>query len=576
MSIKRRQPLFVFLSVIALILSACGSPATPVFVPRVIKNTPTPFPTVEFIMPTAAFMGVSFSNAIPQGLQDQIKKSDIPFSASMNIDIAKPGDENGTRFQWIYVLVAPFPTIKDGVTSEELRSLWTSGGTPLLMAESTLRAFTATWGEPANGSVRSVDDGQLSATAWKESAWAIIPFEELDPQWKVLTVDGQSPIRKNFDSTTYPLIVDFMLQPGNVVDSSSWALTNYDPAKLTTVIMTGVTGLVRATALTMELKGRTYPGQIVRDIFREADILHVSNEVSFSDDCPYPRPDAGALVFCSNPKNMELFTDIGTDVIELTGNHFADYGPRAIHQTLDLYRANQILYFGGGQDLQDALKPALFESHGNKIAFIGCNKPDTGFPIATASQPGAAPCDFPYFQQKVAELKSQGYVVIFTFQWNESYDHNPAPQQMLDFRSMVEAGASAISGSQAHYPQAMEFYNGAFIHYGLGNLFFDQMGDQDWMPPGIRRTFFDRYAVYNGKLVSIELITAMLEDYSRPRIMDEAERAAFLKDYFYYSGWTALTPDPLPAATPTLTPLALPSLPGTLNLLPSETPSPSP
>jgi len=217
----------------------------------------------------------------------------------------------------------------------------------------------------------------------------------------------------------------------------------------------------------------------------------------------------------------------------------------------------------------------LLEVNGNKIAFIGCNKPDVGrFPTATDYQPGAAPCDFPYLQQKIAELKSQGYVVISTFQWNESYDWNPAPQQVSDFHLMADSGASIVSGSQAHYSQKMEFYDGAFVHYGLGNLFFDQMGDQGWMPRGIRRTFFDRHVVYNGKYISTELITAMIEDYSRPRLMTESERAGFLQEYFYYSGWTPLIETPTPTITPTLTPMSIPSLAGTSSLLPSETPSP--
>ena len=79
---------------------------------------------------------------------------------------------------------------------------------------------------------------------------------------------------------------------------------------------------------------------------------------------------------------------------------------------------------------------------------------------------------------------------------------------------------------------------------GLANLFFDQMGDQDWMPRGIRREFFDRYVIYDGKLISVELITAMLEDYARPRLMTEQERSGFLQEYFFYSGWIPFERDP--------------------------------
>ena len=40
---------------------------------------------------------------------------------------------------------------------------------------------------------------------------------------------------------------------------------------------------------------------------------------------------------------------------------------------------------------------------------------------------------------------------------------------------VADAGATMVSGSQAHYPHIMEFRGESFIHYGLGNLFFDQM-----------------------------------------------------------------------------------------------------
>ncbi|MCI0524202.1 MAG: CapA family protein, partial [Acidobacteria bacterium] len=399
-----------------------------------------------------------------------------------------------TRVQWVYALVAPFPTVADGVTFDELHVAWTGGallnGMPLLMEESTRDALTALWDAPASTSVRIVSTGELLDQAWSESAWAIIPFEELQPKWKVLTIDGQSPIRKNFDVSTYPLVVNFTLQSSANIQLP---ITNYDSTKLTTVILTGVTALVRATALTMEYKGVTYPGEKIRAVLREADIAHISNEIPFFTGCTFPKADQAALVFCSDPKYIDLFTDVGADVIELTGNHFADRGAQGMLETIEIYRQHNLPYFGGGADLNDSLEPALFEINGNKIAFIGCNKPDVDrFPTARDFRPGAAPCDFEYLAQKIAELKSQGYVVISTFQWNESYDSHPSPQQIADFRLMVDSGASVVSGSQAHYAQMMEFYGDAFIHYGLGNLFFDQMGDQDWMPPGIRREFLDR------------------------------------------------------------------------------------
>ncbi len=344
--------------VLALILTSCGTQTTTTSMPQVQQqiSTSTAVPVAAIVATTPAPVGVNISDSVPPALREQVSQLNLP---NLNLDVAAANSSGGIQFQWVYALVAPFPTITDGVTSDELRSAWTGGGIPLLMDESTLQAFTAIWGEPASGSVRSVDSDQLLDTAWSESAWAIIPFESIEPKWKVLTVDGQSPIRKEFDESKYPLVVGFTLQSSIDIDPSTLALSNYDASKLTTIIMTGVTALVRATAVTMELKGSLYPGEKMRDIFREADIMHVSNEIPFFTGCPYPKPQAGALVFCSDPKYMDLLTDIGTDVIELTGNHFADYGPYAMYETLDMYNADHIPYFGGGHDLQDSLTACI-------------------------------------------------------------------------------------------------------------------------------------------------------------------------------------------------------------------------
>jgi poly-gamma-glutamate synthesis protein (capsule biosynthesis protein) len=54
---------------------------------------------------------------------------------------------------------------------------------------------------------------------------------------------------------------------------------------------------------------------------------------------------------------------------------------------------------------------------------------------------------------------------------------------------------------------------------------------------GTRREFIDRHVFYDGKYISTELLTAMLEDYARPRPMTEAERVEFLRYLFAASGW---------------------------------------
>ena len=150
--------------------------------------------------------------------------------------------------------------------------------------------------------VRVLPAEQILDTAWTESAWAIIPFEEIQPKWKVLSVDGQSPIHKNFDASAYPLEAHFALSSDAFVLPES----NRDPSKLTTVVLTGVTALTRLTAKRMETKGITYPGEVLRDMFREADILHINNEVPFYSGCPIPTQIRPKKCFAVRLEYIEL------------------------------------------------------------------------------------------------------------------------------------------------------------------------------------------------------------------------------------------------------------------------------
>ncbi len=517
-------------------------------------------------MPPALWLAPS----VPEPLRQAASASGIPLTDNAQLATITLGTaDSGT--DWIYALVAPFPTVLDGVSSADLLSTWKGAptgpfaGRALLMAESTFGAFTAIWGEPAPGVVRVVPAQELLDVAWLEmSDFAIIPFEDIQPKWKVLSVDGQSPIHKDFDAGAYPLQAHFALsQP----DAFALPETNRDPSKLATVILTGVTALVRATAATMEMRGVTFPGSLVRDWMRQADIAHVSNEVAFDPTCPPPNPSYTNFILCSDPKYMQLLLDVGTDVVELTGDHFADRGSQAMLDTLQMYKDNNLLYYGGGANDVEARKPLLLDVNGNKIAFMGCNgKRPSQYPKANATTPGAADCDYPFFVKQIKDVKAQGYMVIFTFQHEECYSYGPCFNHEYGFHAVADAGATVVSGSQAHFPHIMEFRGDSFIHYGLGNLFFDQMTytlPNGQVIDGTRREFLDRHVFYNGSYLGVEFLTAMLEDYSRPRPMTEAERAAFLSDYFYQSGFIPFSPTPIPAPTMTLTPIALPQVPAT-------------
>ena len=539
-----------------LLLASCDSAhiAPPSAPPGgAVAATATPFLPAP-PSPTPAVTRIWLSPATPPGLTDRVRRASLALAGRVELvpepetDALRlvPGENSGVA-EWTYVLAAPFPTIRDSIGLTELRSLWQepdASAPPILASAATVEAMRVVLGEPG-GNVRPTDDPEVMIDeAWRaRPALAIIPFEELESRWKVLEVDGQSPVRRDFDASAYPLLVSYGVQgEAGLPEELRLALegqagaelpiSNRRPDRLTTVVITGVTALTRATAWQMSRRGVTFPAQGIGDWLRQADVTHISHEVSFAPDCPEPLPDLTVLLFCASPAHADLLKEVGADVVELTGNHLLDAGPEAMLYTLELYRQLGLRWYGGGADLAAAKLPVLIEHNGNRIAFLGCNEAGPVGAWAMEGRPGANPCGADRLQSQASDLRQEGYLPIATFQWHENYTPLATASQREIFGAAAAAGAAAVSGSQAHQPQGFGFQDGAFIHYGLGNLFFDQMWSED-----VRKEFIDRYVFYEGRLVSVELLTAYLEDWARPRPMTPEEREAFLEEIFRASGW---------------------------------------
>jgi poly-gamma-glutamate synthesis protein (capsule biosynthesis protein) len=538
-----------------LLFSGCSETATPTPPFKASVDIPKPHPSQEMLsapqsistatyMPNAQVINVGvwvhpyLSGAIGAALDDSLQSLFVNDSAKANIRL-EVGEENVVS-QWVYALVTPFPSILQGISGDYLLSRWRGAvaDRPLLMDQNTYDMFTALWGA-AGTSVQVIEKVELIDYAWThQPALAIVPFEDLDPRWKVLPVDGLSPIHKDFDLEAYQLKIPISLtgDPDLVALIRSnfvFPTSNYDPQQMTVVAVTGVTALVRATAATMEKRGILYPAQDIRDWLVQADITHISNEVPFAVDCPLPNPLQEEIRFCSRDNYIQLLEDVGTDVVELTGDHFSDWGTDAMFHTLELYRERGWPYYGGGANLAEGQKALTLEDHGNRIAFIGCNAKGRSFAQASESQPGAAVCDMDWMAGEIQRLKAEGYLVIATFQHLEYYTYFAQPDQQEDFRQMAGAGADIVSGSQAHQPQGMEFVNGSFIHYGLGNLFFDQYG----LCEACRQGTIDRHVFYDGRYISTELLPIEFVDYARSRPMTLEEEIDFFQILFGASGW---------------------------------------
>jgi hypothetical protein len=460
-------------------------------------------------------------------------------NAKLVIEAGPWGSAEVALAQRIFAVVVPFDTLTDDITQEELQLRWQGETDGVLLADNaTIELLTPVLGE---GEAVQVQPGDLlAALEDAPDAVGIVPFDQIDPRFKVLTIDGVNVLSNGFDPTTYPLISMLhlrgeMLAP--LVLRLSRAVTpttNRDASQLTTLIMTGVTAIARGTADAIERHYLTYPAAIISDTLAAADITHVSNEIPFLEDCEVNNT-LNNLTLCSHTSYWEVLEAIGTDIVGLSGNHVNDFGRDGAIESLTFYHDNEIPIYGSGFNVEEACTPLRWEHNGNTFAFVAVLAfgPETAW--ATDELPGA--CHFYDYKEEtlalVEELADEVDIVAVELQYLETYDPSPTFQQVEEFRELREAGADIVTGVQSHVPQAWETYGlrdpggPGTISYGLGNLFFDQMWSWE-----TRTEQMARHTIYEGRVINTEILTAVLEDFAQPRWATPDERIDILMRVF--------------------------------------------
>lgn len=359
----------------------------------------------------------------------------------------------------------------------------------------------------------------------------LITTDNINPKVKVLSLDGNYYL----DNFTSGGIFRVAQLSGEGTKDIAGVSFNKLPTKdtLFKVNMTGVTALTRLMMQKLNSVGDPlYFSKYIGPFLKDADLTHVSNEVSFKENCQFSH-----AVFCSDPRFIKTLQDSGVDLVELTGNHNNDVGDQFNTNTINKYKELGIATFGGGLNTDDAKKPYFADTKGSRIAFLGYNYPDSpsGFAIAGSDSPGANSFDYEKIKSDISGAKQQSQFVIVNVQFAECYAYpdgyvefpqcnNPISGQKEAFRKIIDLGADMVVGSAAHQPQLYELYNNKPIYYGLGNLYFDQV---QW--PGTERSIILTNYFKGGKLLQTKLTPTVYDDALQTRKMTDSQATKFLQ-----------------------------------------------
>ncbi len=221
---------------------------------------------------------------------------------------------------------------------------------------------------------------------------------------------------------------------------------------------------------------------------------------------------------------MDLLKQMGTDLVSLANNHVYDYGEKAMLDTVDLLQQADISYVGGGRNIEEAKRPAFFDTNGIKVGFVAASNAEKMryTPQAEDDAPGVLLAyDTAEFNQVIEEASKECDFLIAYIHWGDedTNDFNDLQQELG--REFLDSGADIVVGGHPHVLQGMEYVDGKPIVYSMGDF---------WFNDETKYTGLLKLSIGRDGLREMSFVPCMQEGYET-HYLDKPEDQAELFDF---------------------------------------------
>ncbi len=193
----------------------------------------------------------------------------------------------------------------------------------------------------------------------------------------------------------------------------------------------------------------------IRDVLLEDDLTIVNFEGTLTESTYIPSGKKNNdFLFSAPPEYVELLSENGVEAVSLENNHVMDHGEDVYIETQTHLSNAGIVWSGDGEI-------GVYEAKGGiqiaMLSYLCIDRYDKLWDVVPAD---------------IKAAKAEYPIVIVNFHWGNELYYYPTDNQMKMGRLAVDAGADLVLGHHSHRIQPIEYYNGAYICYSLGNFCF--------------------------------------------------------------------------------------------------------
>lgn len=287
-----------------------------------------------------------------------------------------------------------------------------------------------------------------------------------------------------------------------------------------------------------------------REILKSGDVVMGQVEIPYTTRpiwSAYDRYSAPA----TDPVRLEAMKNAGFNVGTCAGNHSFDQGYYGIVDTLNKLHELGIASAGEGENLEEALAPAVIEKNGLKFACFSYTAVGPKTVMATPAKAGAAflyvataydndinepgalpthiytstnPAQLEDMKARFKKAKDDGAFVIASYHMGRMHSLEIQQYQKEIAYAAIDAGAEMVIAHHPHTTLGIEFYKGKPIFYSIGHFIFATIAFQESAPVVSVQRKFTPFHYQGVNTESIVKPREPIKDNIKYYVGDEASR----------------------------------------------------
>jgi poly-gamma-glutamate synthesis protein (capsule biosynthesis protein) len=296
------------------------------------------------------------------------------------------------------------------------------------------------------------------------------------------------------------------------------------------ILFLGDVMLGRLVNETLKKAPPDHPWGDVLSVFEKADLRMANLECVISDRGNPWTVTPKVFHFRTDAKNVEALKIAEINAVSIANNHTLDFEYEAMFEMIKILDEAGIAHAGAGANLEEASRPALWETNGIKIGFIAFTDNEPAWE-ATDQRPGIfyVPIDVEDGRAKklleiVRHTRKEVDLLIVSAHWGPNWGYRPRQNHLPFGHALIDQGAHIVFGHSCHVFQGIEIYQGRPILYSTADFIDDYAVDE------IERndeSFIFMVEMEEEKIIKLHLYPTLIRNFqARLAARSEAPKVA--------------------------------------------------